>query len=97
AVRGVEEVQDAVAVLVRDERDALAVPREAELGDVPGDVRREDRLLARREVDVGEALELGALVGRDVDALAVRGEGPALRRDLLSRGALREPRPLSGL
>ena len=95
-VVGVEQVQDAQALLVRLERDRLAVGGEGEALHVPRDVRREVGVLPGREVEVGEALELGVPVGGDVDALAVGAPAGPRVGDLLRAALGREQGLLAG-
>ena len=100
--RGVDHVQHADPIFVGDARDPPAVRRQIELVDVPGDRGGEEPVAPGREIEIREALKLGALVGRHIDAFTVTTElrvsvghrlAPRLRREqgLLAACGVHEP------
>src|SRR5277367_6151386 len=68
---GVEQMYDAEAIFICSEGDRLAVRRDVEVFHVPVNVFGEKRVFLRREVQIGEALEFGVLIGGEIDSLAV--------------------------
>ncbi len=69
--RGVDQPQAADAVLVRDDGDRPTVGGHVVEIDVPGNVGHEVAMLAGGDIEVSEALKLGAAIGRDPKALSV--------------------------
>src|SRR5271170_5793340 len=68
---GVEQMYDAEAIFIGGEGDRLAVRRDIEVFHVPVNMFGEKRVFLRREIQIGEALEFGILIGGEVDPLPV--------------------------
>src|SRR5205814_6749477 len=90
----VKQVQTADTILIGEESDGAAVGRELKRDHVPLDVVGEGGVLLGGEVDVGQALEFGTLVGRDVEAFAVFAETRVAVSDLFRTALRREERLL---
>ena len=80
----VVDVQDPESVLVRNEGDLLAILGEIELLHIPGNRGAEIGVLAAAQVNIGEPMKLGFLVGGGIDSFAVFAESPTGIRNLLS-------------
>ena len=74
AGRGFKQMQFADAVLIGDECDHPAVRRHIERLDIPWKVRRQEPVTPRREIQVGEPLELRTEICRDIQPLAIGAE-----------------------
>ena len=90
----VADTDHARTVLVRDERQALAVARQVEDVDAPGNLRRQGFPPPRREVEPHETQEFRAGVGRRRDRLAVRKESRLVVGDEALAAARRQRRLL---
>src|SRR6266851_420672 len=67
-------MQSRFAVLIADDRDRLAVGRKLRFGNVPGNLRGQECMTLRGDLDPRQSAELGISVRDRVNALAILAE-----------------------
>ncbi len=80
-----EQVQLAETVFVGRKCDRSAVLAEVEIFDVPWDICGQVTRRHCREIEIGEALEIGIAIGGEINSFAVFAEKCPAIKDLLAR------------